>query len=46
VKGFIHIGRYSKKVASNLKEEFEDISAEAQAEMDREENFDDGHRKA
>jgi hypothetical protein len=29
-----------------VKEEFEDISAEAQAEIDREENLEDGHGKA
>ena len=46
VKGFIHIGRYSKKVASTVKEEFEDISAEAQAEIEREETFEEGHGKA
>ena len=36
VKGGIKIGRYAKKVGSNLKEEFEDIAAEAQADLDRE----------
>jgi hypothetical protein len=46
VKGCIHIGRYSKKVASNLKEELEDITAEAHAEMDREENLENGLGKA
>jgi hypothetical protein len=35
VKGFIHIGHHAKKIAANVKEEFEDISAEAQADMDR-----------
>jgi hypothetical protein len=35
VKGFIHIGRHTKKVASHVKEELEDITAEVQAEMDR-----------
>jgi hypothetical protein len=45
VKGFIHIGRYSKKIASSVKEELEDITAEAQAEIDRE-NLEDGHGKA
>jgi len=36
VKGGIKVGRYAKKVGSNLKEEFEDIAAEAQADLDRE----------
>ena len=38
VKGGIRFGRYAKKVASNVKEEFEDIAVEAQADLDREEN--------
>ena len=38
VKGGIRVGRYAKKVASNVKEEFQDIAAEAQADLDREEN--------
>jgi len=38
VKGGIRLGRYAKKVASNVKEEFEDIAAEAQADLDREKN--------
>ena len=38
VKGGIRLGRYAKKVASNVKEEFEDIAVEAQADLDREEN--------
>ena len=38
VKGGMRVGRYAKKVASNLKEEFEDIASEAQAELDLEEN--------
>jgi len=37
VKGGIRVGRYAKKVASNVKEEFEDIAVEAQAEIAREE---------
>jgi hypothetical protein len=37
VKSGIRLGRYAKKVASNVKEEFEDISMEAKAELDREE---------
>ena len=36
VKGGIRVGRYAKKVASNVKEEFEDIAMEAQADLDRE----------
>ena len=35
VKGGIFVGRYAKKVASNVKEEFEDIAMEAQADLDR-----------
>ena len=35
VKGGIYVGRYAKKVASNVKEEFEDIAMEAQADLDR-----------
>ena len=35
VKGGIKVGRYAKKVGSSLKEEFEDIAAEAQADLDR-----------
>ena len=38
VKGGIRIGRHAKKVASDLREQFEDIAAEAQAEIDREEH--------
>jgi hypothetical protein len=41
VKGGIRVGRYAKKVASNVKEEFEDIAVEAQADLDREENAGD-----
>ena len=36
VKGGIRVGRYAKKLASNVKEEFEDIASEAQADLDRE----------
>ena len=36
VKGGIKIGRRAKKVGFNLKEEFEDIAAEAQADLERE----------
>ena len=38
VKGGIRVGRYAKKLASNVKEEFEDIAMEAQADLNREEN--------
>ena len=41
VKGGIRVGRYAKKVASNVKEEFEDIAVEAQADLDREEKAGD-----
>ena len=44
VKNGIRVGRYAKKVASNVKEEFQDIAAEAQADLDREENS--GHGPA
>lgn len=36
VKGGLRVGRYAKKVASNVKEEFEDIASEAQADLDGE----------
>jgi Protein of unknown function (DUF5132) len=36
VKGGIKMGRYAKKVGTNLKEEFEDIAAEAQADLEAE----------
>ena len=36
VKGGIRVGRYAKKLASNVKEEFEDIAMEAKADLDRE----------
>ena len=36
VKGGINVGRRAKKVGFSLKEEFEDIVAEAQADLDRE----------
>ena len=42
VKGGIKVGRYAKKGASNVKEEFQDIAAEAQADLDREENSGNG----
>ena len=34
VKSGIRVGRYAKKVASNVKEEFEDIAMEAQADLE------------
>jgi hypothetical protein len=40
VKGGIRVGRYAKKVGSKVKEEFQDIAAEAQADLDREQNSD------
>ena len=43
VKGGIRVGRYAKKVASNIKEEFEDIAVEAQADLDSENQAE--HRK-
>ena len=43
VKGGIRVGRYAKKVAANVKEEFEDIAKEAQAELDREEKTKGDH---
>jgi len=45
VKGGIRVGRYAKKVASNVKEEFEDIAMEAQADVDREDNTEKGTSK-
>ena len=42
VKGGMRVGRYAKKVASNVKEEFEDIAAEAQADLEREGTENDG----
>jgi hypothetical protein len=36
VKGGILAGRYARQVGSNMKEEFEDIVAEAEAELDQE----------
>jgi hypothetical protein len=43
VKGGIRVGRYTRKLASNVKEEFEDIAMEAQAEIDREEEIENGN---
>jgi hypothetical protein len=34
VKGGLSVGRYAKKLAANVKEEFEDIAMEAQADLD------------
>jgi hypothetical protein len=42
VKSGIKFGRYAKKVAENVKEEFQDIAAEAQADLNREENSTNG----
>ena len=36
VKGGILVGRYARQVGSSMKEEFEDIAAEAEAELDKE----------
>lgn len=38
MRGGILIGRHGKKVASSLREEFEDLAAEARADLEREEN--------
>jgi Protein of unknown function (DUF5132) len=38
VKSGIRLGRYAKKVGSKMKEEFQDIAVEAQADLEREEN--------
>jgi hypothetical protein len=43
VKSGIRVGRHARKVASNVKEEFEDIAVEAQADLDREQNAGDLH---
>jgi hypothetical protein len=43
VKGGIRVARYAKKLASNVKEEFEDIAAEAQAELDGEDQIEKGN---
>jgi hypothetical protein len=43
VKGGIRVGRYAKKLASNVKEEFEDIAMEAQTDLDREGENRDNH---
>jgi hypothetical protein len=37
IRGGIRVGRYAKKVAANVREEFEDLAVEAKAELDREE---------
>jgi hypothetical protein len=36
VKGGILVGRYARQVGSSMKEQFEDIAAEAEAELDKE----------
>jgi hypothetical protein len=36
VKGGILIGRYARQVGSGLREQFEDIVAEAEADLDQE----------
>jgi hypothetical protein len=36
VKGGILVGRYARQVGSSMKEEFEDIVAEAEAELEKE----------
>ena len=36
VKGGIIVGRYARQVGSSMKEEFEDVVAEAEAELDKE----------
>src|ERR1700758_1600945 len=36
VKGGILVGRYARQVGSGMKEEFEDIVAEAEADLDKE----------
>jgi Protein of unknown function (DUF5132) len=36
VKGGIIVGRYMRQVGSSMKEEFEDMVAEAEAELDKE----------
>ena len=36
VKGGIMVGRYARQVGSSMKEEFEDVVAEAEAELDKE----------
>jgi hypothetical protein len=36
VKGGILVGRYARQVGSSMKEEFEDIVAEAEADLEKE----------
>lgn len=36
IKGGILVGRYARQVGSGMKEDFEDIVAEAEAELDKE----------
>ena len=45
VKGGILVGRYARQVGSSMKEEFEDIAVEAQADLDREENAENRNDK-
>ena len=44
VKGGIKVGRHARKLASSVKEEFQDIAAEAQADLERQENSRDDHK--
>ena len=46
VKGGIKVGRRAKKVGFSLKEEFEDIAAEAQAELEKETGLENPPRPA
>jgi hypothetical protein len=46
VKGGIRIGRRARKVGLNLKEEFEDITAEAQADLEHERPLENPPRQA
>jgi Protein of unknown function (DUF5132) len=45
VKNGIRLGRYAKKVGSKVKEEFEDIAVEAQADLEGEENRENSNGK-
>jgi hypothetical protein len=46
VKGGLLIGRYARQVGSNLKEQFEDIVAEAEADLDQEQVEGETEREA
>jgi hypothetical protein len=46
VKGGILAGRYARQVGSGLKEEFEDIVAEAQSDLDKEKGKSEGEAEA